>query len=70
MKHVLLKGCTNNTKQFDEMAMKRILLTGLLFVVLGLRPACAQSQEAQQLLLNWEKLRQLEEILDNMAKHL
>jgi len=50
------------------MAMKRILLTGLLFVVLGLRPACAQSQEAQQLLLNWEKLRQLEEILDNMYR--
>src|SRR5690606_8785840 len=30
--------------------------------------AIAQSQEAQQLLLNWEKLRQLEEILDNMYR--
>jgi hypothetical protein len=50
------------------MAMKRILLSGLLLVVLGLRPVCAQSQEAQQLLLNWEKLRQLEEILDNMYR--
>lgn len=28
----------------------------------------AQSQEAQQLVLNWEKLRQLQEILDNMYR--
>jgi hypothetical protein len=31
-------------------------------------PALSQSQEATQLLLNYEKLRQLEEILDNMYK--
>lgn len=31
-------------------------------------PALSQSHEATQLLLNYEKLRQLEEILDNMYK--
>lgn len=43
----------------------------ILFLLLGLafsRQAFSQATEAQQLLLNWEKLRQLEEILDNMYK--
>lgn len=41
----------------------------LLFIALVLsKPASAQSQESAQLVLNYEKLRQLEEILDNMYK--
>lgn len=44
------------------------ILTFLLFSISAARPAFAQSEEAQQLLLNWEKLRQLEEILDNMYR--
>lgn len=40
-----------------------------MFLCMGSQTgAIAQSQEAQQLLLNWEKLRQLEEILDNMYR--
>lgn len=49
--------------------MKRIRI--FLFLLLGLacsHKAFCQATEAQQLLLNWEKLRQLEEILDNMYK--
>lgn len=49
--------------------MRRIRI--LLFLLLGLacsHKAFCQATEAQQLLLNWEKLRQLEEILDNMYK--
>lgn len=49
--------------------MNRIRIT--IFILLGLCGAhktFSQSHEAQQLLLNWEKLRQLEEILDNMYR--
>lgn len=49
--------------------MKRIRI--IIFILLGLcasHNTFSQSDEAQQLLLNWEKLRQLEEILDNMYR--
>lgn len=49
--------------------MKRIRI--ILFLLLGLgcaNRAFCQATEVQQLLLNWEKLRQLEEILDNMYR--
>lgn len=47
--------------------MKRILITLTVCLSLsGLRPSFGQSDEAQQLLLNWEKLQELEKILDNM----
>jgi hypothetical protein len=49
--------------------MKRIRI--ILFLLLGLgcaNKAFCQATEVQQLLLNWEKLRQLEEILDNMYR--
>lgn len=49
--------------------MKRIRL--ILFLLLGIgctNKAFCQATEVQQLLLNWEKLRQLEEILDNMYR--
>jgi hypothetical protein len=50
--------------------MKRAIITALLTTTLlsintGIR---AQANEAQQLLLNWEKLQALEKILDNMYK--
>ncbi len=47
--------------------MKVIIILLLLTICLG-KPAngSAQSQEAQQLLLNWEKLAQLKSILKNM----
>ena len=44
--------------------MKRILILMLIPVF----TSYGQTQEAAQLLLNYEKLRQLEEILDNMYK--
>lgn len=49
--------------------MKRISI--ILLVVAGLgtiKSANAQKDEIQQLILNWEKLMQLEEILDNMYR--
>src|SRR5436189_6131399 len=46
--------------------MKKIAL--LIAVVLISSQAFSQSQEAQQLLLNWEKLTQLKKILDDMYK--
>ncbi len=49
--------------------MKTISLT--LFIMMGLitsQSAFAQQQEVQQLILNWQKLKQLEEILDNMYR--
>jgi hypothetical protein len=49
--------------------MERIRIA--IFILLGLcgfHNTFSQSAEAQQLLLNWEKLRQLEEILDNMYR--
>ncbi|HEX5170837.1 MAG TPA: TerB family tellurite resistance protein [Cyclobacteriaceae bacterium] len=49
--------------------MKKIRLIVLFLLVLGCtQRSFGQLTEAQQLLLNWEKLRQLEEILDNMYK--
>ncbi|MBL7872068.1 MAG: TerB family tellurite resistance protein [Cyclobacteriaceae bacterium] len=47
--------------------MKKVL-TIIITISLPLffNPVKAQSQEAQQLLLNWEKLQELEKILDNM----
>jgi hypothetical protein len=49
--------------------MKRLTIILLLAFSFGLTKAVhAQKDEIQQLLLNWEKLRQLEEILDNMYK--
>lgn len=44
----------------------KIILAILLSIQLFTYKSHAQSTEAQQLLLNWEKLQQLEEILDNM----
>ena len=47
--------------------MKRILITLTVCLSLsGLKPSFGQSDEAQQLLLNWEKLQELEKRLDNM----
>lgn len=47
--------------------MKKFLFIGLLVLICNSQVS-AQSQEVQQLLLNWEKLRQLEAILDNMYR--
>lgn len=47
--------------------MKKCLILLLSLTCLNSRqPLRAQAEEAQQLLLNWEKLQTLEEILDNM----
>lgn len=49
--------------------MKKKLLTMLLIISLVTgQSAFAQQQEVQQLILNWQKLKQLEEILDNMYR--
>lgn len=48
------------------MTMKAILIALILLSVCS--RSYSQTQEAAQLLLNYEKLRQLEEILDNMYK--
>ncbi|MEX2233119.1 MAG: TerB family tellurite resistance protein [Cyclobacteriaceae bacterium] len=49
--------------------MKRIRIAILILPGLcGFHNTFSQTAEAQQLLLNWEKLRQLEEILDNMYR--
>lgn len=49
--------------------MKSIKVSILILIAGLLTPVCkGQSFEAQQLLLNWEKLKQLEEILDNMYR--
>ncbi|MBX2894704.1 MAG: TerB family tellurite resistance protein [Cyclobacteriaceae bacterium] len=45
--------------------MKKIILLSLMIAALFSRVK-AQSDEAQQLLLNWEKLQTLEKMLDNM----
>lgn len=45
--------------------MRRFIIS-IFIIVTG--SASAQTQEATQLLLNYEKLKQLEEILDNMYK--
>jgi hypothetical protein len=44
--------------------MKRIIC--LLFAASLIRCAYAQQEETEQLLLNWEKLRALQEMLDNL----
>lgn len=44
--------------------MKKIMM--FVFILSSSFASYAQSEEAQQLLLNYEKLKQLEEILDNM----
>src|SRR5436190_3638298 len=46
--------------------MKNIIFIAVMLCVLT--KANAQTQEATQLVLNYEKLKQLEEILDNMYK--
>lgn len=46
--------------------MKQIVLTAVMLCVLT--TSNGQTQEATQLILNYEKLKQLEEILDNMYK--
>jgi regulatory protein YycH of two-component signal transduction system YycFG len=46
--------------------MKNIIFIAVMLCVLT--KAGAQTQEATQLILNYEKLKQLEEILDNMYK--
>jgi hypothetical protein len=48
--------------------MKRILIIVILLCVPSAGKLFAQTQEAQQLLLNYAKLKQLEEILDQMYK--
>lgn len=49
--------------------MKRLTIILLLALCMALTKSVhAQKDEIQQLLLNWEKLKQLEEILDNMYK--
>ncbi|MDZ7650304.1 MAG: TerB family tellurite resistance protein [Cytophagales bacterium] len=49
--------------------MKRITIIFLLTLnIAATNIAVSQEVEIQQLLLNWEKLRQLEEILDNMYR--
>ena len=47
--------------------MKKLIFILILFIA-GFSTAQAQSQEAQQLILNYTKLQQLEEILDNMYR--
>lgn len=46
--------------------MRKIIFLAIMLCVLA--RAGAQTQEATQLILNYEKLKQLEEILDNMYK--
>lgn len=43
-------------------------LTAILFILVFINPSFAQTKEASQLILNYEKLQQLENILDNMYK--
>lgn len=49
--------------------MKTKLFALLVVIMVGcFQPVFPQSQEAQQLLLNWEKLTQLKKILNDMYK--
>lgn len=49
--------------------MKKKFYAVLLLLIVGYsQPVFSQSQEAQQLLLNWEKLAQLKKILEDMYK--
>jgi hypothetical protein len=44
---------------------------GIILLVLNLaitQSSWAQKEEVEQLILNWEKLKQFEEILDNMYR--
>jgi hypothetical protein len=49
-------------------SMKRIIVICFCLIAINVTVGNAQAREIQQLLLNWEKLRQLEEILDNMYR--
>jgi hypothetical protein len=49
-------------------SMKRIMMICFCLLAINVTIGNAQAREIQQLLLNWEKLRQLEEILDNMYR--
>ena len=46
--------------------MKKLIIALTLVIIPMLKPAYGQATETQQLILNWEKLQQLEQILDNM----
>ena len=46
--------------------MKKLIIALTLVIIPMLKPAFGQATETQQLILNWEKLQQLEQILDNM----
>jgi len=48
--------------------MARRTIIAIWLSLVALIPARSQTQEATQLILNYEKLKQLEEILDNMYK--
>ena len=46
--------------------MKKLIIALTRVIIPMLKPAFGQATETQQLILNWEKLQQLEQILDNM----
>ncbi|HUQ67577.1 MAG TPA: hypothetical protein VM101_15550, partial [Flavitalea sp.] len=48
--------------------MRTKIYAFLLFAMMGYQPSFSQSDEAQQLLLNVEKLTQLKKILNDMYK--
>jgi hypothetical protein len=57
----------NRTAKEKQCYMKRVLI--IISIAIGLLNSNlvrSQTQEAEQLLLNWEKLQELEKILDNM----
>src|SRR5258707_3462707 len=45
---------------------KAITMIMVMIVLAELNPARGQADEAEQVILNWEKLQELEKILDNM----
>lgn len=49
-------------------ALRALSVAFLVFSMLTVHPVRAQSNEVQQLLLNWEKLNQLKNILNDMKK--
>lgn len=46
--------------------MKKLIIALTLVIIPTLKPVFGQATETQQLILNWEKLQELEKILDNM----
>ncbi len=46
--------------------MKKLIIALTLVIIPMLKPVFGQATETQQLILNWEKLQELEKILDNM----